>query len=133
MKLFSALLGSVLSASVLAADVKVSWNAPTNRTDGSPIPSAELAGYAAAITNTETVSTTSINTTETEVVFTDLPSGPYSVSVIAVDSGGLTSGSSTPIEYVIEADINIEITGVEVTRKTVEETIKTIEETYKVQ
>ena len=77
--------------------VSLSWVAPTQRADGTPISVSELAGYTVHYGPSQGNYTSSIAIDDpftTSVVVTDLPTGTYYFALTAIDKAGLESGYS---------------------------------------
>ena len=129
------LAAALFPASVLAADVTVNWDEPTQREDGTPVTTSEISGYAVSVTdkNTGTSNTVLTDNETTTAQFLDVDSGSYVVSVITEAVDGSVSEPA-----IVELDLGSDIKAVgnlsvDVSRKTVEQVITTIEETYRVE
>lgn len=97
---------ALLPFSAMAGEALVSWGAPTERTDGTPLPAAELAGY------TVYWGPTSRGYTGEAVVdgggtlsyrVIELPPGTWYFAVIARTTDGLQSTYSAEVSKTIEA------------------------------
>ena len=77
--------------------VSLSWAAPTQRADGTPLSVSDLAGYTVHYGTSQGNYTSSISVDDpftTSVVVADLPPGTYYFALTATDKAGLESGYS---------------------------------------
>lgn len=95
---------SLMALSALADTATVSWVAPTQREDNTPLPITELSefriywGLGTAFDNTTVVT----NPTTTTYVIEGLTPGTYSFRMTAVDTNGLESGFSAVATKTVE-------------------------------
>jgi hypothetical protein len=85
--------------------VSLSWTAPTQRTDGTPMSMADLAGYTLDYGPSESNYTSSIDIDDpftTSLVVTDLPAGVYYFALKARDTAGQESGYSAAVSKQVE-------------------------------
>ncbi|MGD8616117.1 MAG: putative Ig domain-containing protein [Gammaproteobacteria bacterium] len=85
--------------------VSLSWTAPTQRTDGTPMSIADLAGYTVDYGPSEGNYTSSIEIDDpvaTSVVVTDLPAGVYYFALKARDTVGQESAYSAAVSKQIQ-------------------------------
>jgi hypothetical protein len=85
----------VEAADAKTGSIELSWNAPTENTDGSPI--SDLAGYHIYYGKNETDLTTAITVSgasTTSYTVSALPSGQYYFAIVAYNSSGLDSSMS---------------------------------------
>ena len=83
--------------------VTLSWVAPTQNTDGSPL--IDLAGYNVHYGNASQQYTTTIKVTNpglTTYVVDNLPAGTYYFAVTAYDSSGTESPLSSEVSTIID-------------------------------
>lgn len=91
---------SITAAQATTHSVNISWSAPVERVDGTPLTLQELAGYQIHWKNQTTGSSGSINVSgaiNTLYQIDDLQSGLYSFTLKSVDSKGLVSSASSEL------------------------------------
>lgn len=89
-----------------AGEARLSWSAPTQRVDGTPLTAAELAGYSAHWGTTPRILTESAEIEGGDVLtytVTDLPAGTWYFAVRARTTDGLQSAYSTEVSKTIDA------------------------------
>ena len=93
-------------------DVALSWGIPTTRTDGSPLPTNEIAYYEiyysstnSGASNESTVSVAATNSDDqlvNDYEINALPTGEYYFSIATVDTAGIASEFINPIALTIQ-------------------------------
>lgn len=83
--------------------VKVTWDIPTQREDGTGLDLSELDFYRIEYSyNGGAAQTTVIDVpTQSEEIITDLPGGTYVFSISAIDTQGVSSQESSPIMVIL--------------------------------
>jgi hypothetical protein len=93
------------STSAENGTVTLSWNAPTTRSDGTPLLMSEIAGYTVYYGSSGGSYSSSINvpnSTTTALTITDLPPASYDFVVTARDTSGLESMHSSAETRVVK-------------------------------
>lgn len=100
----------LFSANVLAADIELTWTAPTEREDGTQLESIDSYSIYTSIDNI-VQPVISVAGTETSYVLADVAKGSYIFQISTV-SGGTESDLSNPINVTISDSkpVKIEIT-----------------------
>jgi hypothetical protein len=81
-------------------DISLSWIAPGERDDNSPLSLSEIAGYKIYYGTTQGEYSNSIDVNDAAAegyTITDLPSGVYYIVVTTIDTDGLESGFSETV------------------------------------
>lgn len=100
----SFLIDVVLTSNETLPTITVSWAAPTTRTDGSPLPLSELAGYDIFIVAEAAGKDVVVNISDPEVTeYIHQPEGPdvYYFSISSYDTNGVSSGLSNAVSATI--------------------------------
>jgi len=95
----------VTGGTAVTGSVSLSWVAPTQRADGTPISVSDLAGYTVHYGPSQNNYTSSIPVGDpftTSVVVTDLPAGTYYFALTARDKDGLESGYSGAVSRQVQ-------------------------------
>ena len=87
-----------LSAGPAQVAVTLQWRIPTARENGEPLPVAELCCYQVQIASGANLILVDVSGGATDTVALELPPARYAFSVLAIDSGGLRSAWSDPVE-----------------------------------
>lgn len=99
---------SVFALSANAADVEISWDAPTERVDGSPLSVEEIRQFNIYYLSNGVEQVQSAQGDESTATITSL-FGLYAFSMTTVDINGLESERSDPLELLITYPIRMNI------------------------